>query len=230
MAKKKKQFCPFIYPEWGELFDAITVEQRAELLLAITKFPEYEPKNVPIWNFIKSQLQKDYENFVEKCEKNSEISQNYWEQKKANVSERIPNETERHPKLKPLTKTLTLTEAKEASPEISNLNLSEWYGEYCNVHLTKRQYDLLLNEILDKSKLDELIGELSENIACNNGKAPPYDEKKPDMHFAILRKYWRWRKQNGFKPPATKENKAIAFKNELDALTEKYRAKELRSG
>ena len=122
-------------------------------------------------------------------------------------------------------------EAKEAAPvEISSLNLSEWYGEYTNVHLTKRQYDLLLSEILDKQKLDELIGELSENIACNNGKAPPYDESNPDMHFAILRKYWRWRKQNGFKPFGTRENKTVAIKDELDKLTEQYRLKECGSG
>lgn len=118
MAKKKKKFCPFIYSDWGELFDAISVEQRAELLLAITKFPEYEPKDVPIWNFIKSQLNKDYQNFVEKCEKNSEISQNYWERMRSNESERIPNESERHPKLKPLTKTKTKKEIKKEKGKI----------------------------------------------------------------------------------------------------------------
>lgn len=81
MAKAKKQFSPHIYPEWGELFDSISAEERSELLLAITKFPEYEPKNVPIWNFIKSQLQKDYEIFIEKCESNSNIIKNYWAKK-----------------------------------------------------------------------------------------------------------------------------------------------------
>ena len=132
MAKKKKQFCPFIYSDWGELFEAISVEQRAELLLAITKFPEYEPKDVPIWNFIKSQLNKDYQNFVEKCEKNSEISQSYWERVRSNESERIPNESERHPKLKPLTKTKTKTkkENKKEKEEIKIPTLEE-IENYC---------------------------------------------------------------------------------------------------
>lgn len=98
MTKQRKQFSPHIYPEWGELFDTITAEQRGELLLAITKYPEYEPKDVPIWNFIKSQIQKDYEIFIEKCEKNGEISRNYWQNKKSNDTERISNDTERHPK------------------------------------------------------------------------------------------------------------------------------------
>ena len=111
MAREKKQFCPHIYAEWGELFDAITEKERSEILLAITKFPEYEPTNVPIWNFIKSQLQKDYELFIEKCEKNGEISRNYWQNKKANETECNRTDTERHPKLKQkqLTKTKTKT-------------------------------------------------------------------------------------------------------------------------
>ena len=95
---KKKQFAPHIYPEWGELFEGLTPEQKAEILIGITKFPEYEPKNVPIWKFIKSQLQKDYEIFVEKCNKNGEISRSYWQQKKSNNIVRLPNETERYPK------------------------------------------------------------------------------------------------------------------------------------
>ena len=94
MSKKKKQFSPHIYAEWGELFDAISIEERAELLLAITKFPEYEPKNVTIWNFIKSQIQKDYEIFLDKCESNSLIIKNYWTKRKqkkdTNENECIP--------------------------------------------------------------------------------------------------------------------------------------------
>lgn len=114
MRSKKKQFCPYIYAEWGELFDAITEKERSEILLAITKFPEYEPVNVPIWNFIKSQLQKDYELFVEKCEKNGEISRNYWQNKKTNDIECNRTDTDGYPKLKhkPLTKTKTKTKTE----------------------------------------------------------------------------------------------------------------------
>lgn len=233
MAKKKKQFSPHIYPEWGELFDAVSIEERSELLLAITKFPEYEPYDIPIWNFIKSQLQKDYEIFVEKCEKNGEISKSYWEQKKSNdteripnVSERIPNDIERHPKRitnneLQITKTETKTETKTKT-ETDNI-----YGECVNVHLTHTQYSKLLNEILSEKALKELINELSLNIA--RGKAPPYDEKQPDCHYASLKVYWRNKKlktQN----PTSPIDKAKAFKDELDKLTEQYRLKEANSG
>ena len=121
-------------------------------------------------------------------------------------------------------------EAKAAPPDNFVSDLNDWYGEYKNVHLTKRQYDLLLQEILDKDKLNELIGELSENIACNTGKAPPYDDKSPDMHYATLKKYWRYRKLNGGTRPQTQSDKAKAFKDELDKLTEQYRLKEANSG
>ena len=128
MKKGKKQFCPYVYAEWGELFDAITEKERSEILLAITKFPEYEPVGVSIWNFIKSQLQKDYELFVEKCEKNGEISRNYWKNKKTNDIECNRTNTERHPKLKHklLTKTKTKTETKTfIKPTLSEIE------DYC---------------------------------------------------------------------------------------------------
>lgn len=100
-----KQFTPFVYPEWGELFEDLTPEQSREILLAITKYPEYEPKNVSIWKFIKSQLNKDYENFTAKCLKRGEAARNYWgnkgEQMLSIDNKSIPSEYKGEPK--PLT-------------------------------------------------------------------------------------------------------------------------------
>ena len=121
------------------------------------------------------------------------------------------------------TETETITEA-EAKKE------SEWRGFYKNVHLTSHQYGLLLSEIANEQALEDIIEELSSNIAQKKEKSPPYDENYPDMHFATLKAYWRFRKLNGFKKPQTKEDKAQAFKNELDELTLKYRLKEAGSG
>ena len=99
MNNKIKQFSPHIYAEWGELFKTLNDKQKAEILMGITLFPNYEP-DVPIWDFIKSQLEKDYELFVAKCNKNKEISRNYWNNKtKPNDIQTKPNETERYPKL-----------------------------------------------------------------------------------------------------------------------------------
>ena len=123
-------------------------------------------------------------------------------------------------------------ECEEATQTPTDELLKNWYGEYQNVHLTDRQYNMLLTEILDKDKLAELIGELSENIACGNSKAPPYDENKPDMHYALLRKYWRFRRLNGgSKPqPQTQADRAAEFKKMVEDLGNKYRLKEVNSG
>ena len=175
MARQKKQFCPHIYAEWGELFDAITEKERSEILLAITKFPEYEPENVPIWNFIKSQLQKDYELFVEKCEKNGEISRSYWQNKKANDIEGNRTDTDGHPKLKHklLTKTKTKTETKIK------------YGEFNNVKLADDEYSKLKE--LYANKLDDAINILSSYLASKGDKYK--------SHYAVLSKHnWVYKK------------------------------------
>lgn len=125
---KKKQFAPHIYQEWGELFENLTPEQNSEILLGIAKFPEYEPNNVPVWNFIKSQLKKDYELFVEKCQSNSTIIKNYWEKRKqlnTNEYERITNDNECLPKR------ITNNELRITETNNSNIPTKEEIEQYC---------------------------------------------------------------------------------------------------
>lgn len=92
---KKKQFSPHIYQEWGELFENLSDKQNAEILKAITKYPNFEPENNPIWKFIKSQIEKDYEIFIDKCNKNETIIRNYWQRKKSNDNECILDDNKR---------------------------------------------------------------------------------------------------------------------------------------
>ncbi len=75
----------------------------------------------------------------------------------------------------------------------SSLSLNEWFGEYQNVHLTQTQYGQLLSMIANKAFLDEIINDLSSNIARKQPKAPIYDDKYPHMHFVIIKKYWKYR-------------------------------------
>lgn len=137
MTKTRKQFSPHIYAEWGELFDTITDRERSEILLAITKYPNYEPVDTPIWNFIKSQIQKDYEIFVAKCEKNGEISRNYWGlRKKENIpndiesNRTISNDIERHPKR------ITNNDITNNELLLTN-NKNKNNDIYCNQHFEK---------------------------------------------------------------------------------------------
>lgn len=144
MKKANKQFSPHIYSEWGELFDSVSSDERSELLLAITKFPEYEPKNISIWGFIKSQLQKDYEIFIAKCEKNGVISRNYWKQKKTNDIERLPNDIERHPKRITKTNNLNLNLNKKENKKEKEKEILKNFNEFYLMYPLKKSKDRAL--------------------------------------------------------------------------------------
>lgn len=68
----KKEFSPHLFRDWTHLFKSCSTEQRSELLLAITDYPNYEPNiEIPIWNFINSQLDNQYQSLVSKSEQMS---------------------------------------------------------------------------------------------------------------------------------------------------------------
>lgn len=166
MTKPKKQFSPHIFAEWGELFEPLTNEQKAEILMAITKYPNYDPINVPIWAFIKSQLDKDYEYFTEKCEKNGQISRDYWKNKKLNDTERIPNDIERNPKLitnNELTETETKTKTKTKKTDPYFSPIKQFFIEEYQKIFNKRGY-LSNNHIMKLSELESEIDDLKEKI------------------------------------------------------------------
>ena len=179
---KKKQFAPHIYQEWGELFEHLTDKQNADILKAITKYPNFEPENNPVWNFIKSQIEKDYEIFVDKCNKNGEISRSYWQSKKTNDNqmisddiERIPNDIERYPKR------ITNNNKRITNNEIP---AEGFYGKYNNVFLTAVNYRKLEVMAMSKKKLQSCIDYLSTSIEAGDYKV--YDDSMPDKHYEIL--------------------------------------------
>ncbi len=64
-----KQFAPRVYRDWLPLFATLTSEQAAEVLKGIAGYPDYEVKNIPMWDFFSSQLEKEYSAFCERTEK-----------------------------------------------------------------------------------------------------------------------------------------------------------------
>lgn len=201
MTKQKKQFSPHIFAEWGELFEPLTNEQKAEVLMAITKFPNYKPVNVPIWAFIKSQLDKDYEAFIDKCEKNGQISRDYWKNKKSNDTERLPNDTERHPK-RITTNEITTNEITKTKTKTKEENEPKklLLGEFNNVSLSLNE-QLKLNELY-KDRFDLAIEILSNYIASSG--------KKYKSHYAVLKKdNWVYEKVMSKQPKKPDVNKLI---------------------
>lgn len=124
-----KKFCPIVFPEWGELFGSLSECQKGDILLGITMFPNYEPTNNPIWPFIKSQIQNQFDAFNEKCQKNGEIIRSYWEKKGnerlTNDNERLTNDNEGKPKPEP-----------EPEPE-SDFSQQKTGGTFSSVSETK---------------------------------------------------------------------------------------------
>ena len=98
------------------------------------------------------------------------------------------------------------TPINELEIEAYKKDLENWHGEYSNVHLDKNQYGKLLSMMLSKELLQEIIDELSANIAAKKEKALPYDEKFPEMHFVACKNYWNYRRQNPEKFRKVKEN------------------------
>ena len=134
-------------------------------------------------------------------------------------------------KLNSNTDTLIEKEKENKKEKESFYDLKNWHGEYTNVHLTAIQYAKLIQTIGKKEMVDSLIEDLSENIASKREKAPPYDEAFPDMHFAILNKYWKNKRFGG--RGQTLQDKQSEFKAQIQALTEKFKAeeeREIRSG
>ena len=85
-------------------------------------------------------------------------------------------------------------ENKEEEDDVSCPDLKNWHGEYQNVHLTEEQLSKLKSFIFDDDFLFFLIDELSGNIAV--GKAKQYDEAQPWGHYAMVKKYWDYRRKN----------------------------------
>lgn len=81
------KFAPVIYRSWANLFKNLTSDQKAEVLMAITLFPDYEPTiEIFAWDYIKAELEQEYEKFLAKKEQAKNA--------RALVDERRPTSTE----------------------------------------------------------------------------------------------------------------------------------------
>lgn len=190
------QFAPRLYAEWGELLEGCATEKKAEYLMAIIKFPNIDIPNDPIWNFIKSQLAKDYYNFIETCKANSKNSSNYWaEKRKAKGGERslpldIPllrGENEGEPKQKQLTQTPTEIETEiETETGIFLLSEKKKSDPYINpiAEFYKKTYKEILgtNCYLSNEHRNKII-ELASDIEDFKDTIPTVLKKLKDLKF-----------------------------------------------
>lgn len=161
-----KEFCPIIYRDWKPLFDSMSEHERSELLMAIVLFPSYTPDEVSTWEFFRQQLEKQYDFFTEKCNKNRAIAVAREERKKTlgertctNVNERTPKpEYKPEYKSKPNIKTYS-THPSDASPrqkvpsikKPDGISPEDWDAflklrKQKRLPLTQKALDLMLKE------------------------------------------------------------------------------------
>lgn len=118
-----KQFVPRMYPEWGELISDLSIEKQAQILNAIVKYPNVELDG-GVWRFIKSQIDKDYAEFLERANKNKETIQNYWKSKETMVNDgkqTLTNVEQKETMVndgKPITETKTRTKTQTETNNI----------------------------------------------------------------------------------------------------------------
>lgn len=67
-----KEFAPRIYSAWSRIFQTMTERERSEVLLAIATYPNYEPTDVPLWPFLKGEIDRQHQTFAELCQKQSD--------------------------------------------------------------------------------------------------------------------------------------------------------------
>lgn len=90
----------------------------------------------------------------------------------------------------------------------SNDDVVEFYGEYKNVALSKKQYQGLLETCGTQAFLDTIIKALDEDISL--GRKDGYKDDYPMAHYILLNRYYRYRKEN---PEMFSESKSSEIKN-----------------
>lgn len=194
MAKyKRKSFSPHIYQDWIHLFRQCSQEQRAELLLAITDYPNYEPSaDVPIWDFIKSQLEAQYQSMENKSQ---QMSTNRAKEKqkstKVDQSQPLLTEVDKSTQIEIETRIETETKEKEISVDISKKKFtmqSKFYvdGQYFD------EFPVESLPLLKKHWSDDELESIRKELACKPNhetsveqllaKYPPM-QKQAEEHF-----------------------------------------------
>ena len=114
------KFAPVIYRSWANLFKNLTSDQKAEVLMAITLFPDYEPTiEIFAWDYIKAQLEQEYEKFLAKKEQAKNA--------RALVDERRPTSTEGDER-RPASTLVDLVPVPVPKKEIDKKNASIAFG------------------------------------------------------------------------------------------------------
>lgn len=187
-----KQFLPSVHPEWGELLEDLSVEKQAEILNAIIKYPNVNPKG-GVWKFIKSQLDRDYEAFTSLAEKNREKIKNYWgcgktavnQDKKENASD-----NQSKPQLTVVNQSKPISII--SNQVINNNNISS--DKSSDMFVKSQAFDLTkINSVLKRFSLPEVLKLTEERKTKLNARVKDcggFEEFLGQMEVALSNSSW----------------------------------------
>lgn len=189
---RPKQFSPRIYPEWGELISDLSPEKAQEIFMAICQYPNRNP-DVGVWRFIKSQIDRDYAEFVEKAARNKEVIKNYW----ANKGERTLSDVKQ-----PLSDDeRTLTNDKQTLTDDEKKERKETKNSPLNPQ--------------EKNKINKNIPLTPEGVIPPRGQSRRKISFSDVFDWESLFDYWESRKKGGRYKTAESRGRMLARLKEL---------------
>ena len=185
------------------------VEKQAAIFQAILQYPNIDV-DCGVWRFIKSQIDKDFENFNARCKKNGEISRNYWKEK--NNTDRIPNDTDRIPN-DTLNININVNEEQEHKQElylknnkivfrefdIEKINsVLEKYGLSQIKILTDERKNKLKQRIKDAGGFDEFINQMEKALDESSFLRGDSGKWRADFDFFLQKSKWQKAVEGGY--------------------------------
>lgn len=203
MAKyKRKSFSPHIYQDWIHLFRQCSQEQRAELLLAITDYPNYEPSaDVPIWDFIKSQLEAQYQSMENKSQQMS-TNRTKEKQKSTEVdrSQLLSTEVNKSTQIEIETRIETGTETKEKELSSDNSKKKVCEETVFNAGFQNWKFEPAILKVAKKHWTADTIRKIETDFSCQEYNTYTSVQELLERYPADVSK--------GFKKPTLDEVKA----------------------
>lgn len=189
------------------------VEKQAAIFQAILQYPNIDV-DCGVWRFIKSQIDKDFENFNARCKKNGEISRNYWKEK--NNTDRIPNDTDRIPN-DILNINVNVNEEQEYKHkqeqelflknnkivfrefDIEKINsVLEKYGLPQIKILTDERKNKLKQRIKDAGGFDEFINQMEKALDESSFLRGDSGKWRADFDFFLQKSKWQKAVEGGY--------------------------------
>lgn len=177
---KETQFAPHVFKDWWQLIKILTPQQSKELLQAITNYPDYEPQDVPVWDFIKSQISNDYNKFMDRKEKAKQS-------RMTNVDQRRPtssNNDERQP-------TSTMGDCNDNDNNNGNDNGNDNSNDSIIVtraaHPQQKKGSRFENSEYNQEELPDVFSREYEKLIKEN---PQIGTINPFIEYYKFRDYW----------------------------------------